>query len=278
MQQKIIEGYRLSPQQRHLWSLQQLDSTLPYRAQFSLMIEGNLNHKILEVALEKLVNRHEILRTNFCCLPGMTIPLQVIADNSKLSVHYFDFSNLDSQQQDAKIAALFDQVLQLPFNFEQKPIFDVYLTTLSINQHILLISLPSLCADTASICKLAEEISYLYAACCHDEELTDEPTQYADIAQWQNEIIEDDETKTGVGYWQLIDIENIFNTQLSFENKITHKFRFEPESFSLSIHPDLVDKIVALAQKYETSTSTFLLACWQIMLWRLTGASNRAIC
>ncbi|MBD2559799.1 MULTISPECIES: non-ribosomal peptide synthetase [Nostoc] len=274
MQQEIIEGYRLSPQQRHLWSLQQLDSALPYRAQFSLLIEGNLNQKILEVALEKLVNRHEILRTNFCYLPGMTIPLQVIADNSKLSVHYSDFSNLYSQQQDARIAALFDEVFRLPFNFEKKPIFDVYLITLSINQHILLISLPSLCADTATIFKLAEEISDLYAVCCQDEELTDEPTQYADIAQWQNEIIEADDTKTGVEYWQLINIENIYNTQLPFENKITHKFRFEPQSFTLSIHPDLVDKIAALAQKYETSTSTFLLACWQILLWRITGESK----
>ncbi|MFS0516460.1 amino acid adenylation domain-containing protein [Nostoc sp. UIC 10607] len=274
MQQEIIEGYRLSPQQRHLWSLQQLDSSLHYRAQFSLMIEGNLNQKILEIALEKLVNRHEILRTNFCCLPGMTIPLQVIADNSKLSVHYSDFSNLDSQQQDVKIAVLFDEVLQLPFNFEQKPIFDVYLINLSINKHILLISLPSLCADTATILKLVEEISDLYAACCHDEELTDEPTQYADIAQWQNEIIEVDDTKTGVEYWQFIDIDKICKAQLPFENKIIQKSLFHPQSLTLNIRPDLVDKIAALAQKYETSTSTFLLACWQIMLWRFTGESK----
>ncbi|GAX38385.1 non-ribosomal peptide synthetase [Nodularia sp. NIES-3585] len=274
MQQEIIEGYRLSPQQRHLWSLQQLDSTLPYRAQFSLMIEGNLNHEILEVALEKLVNRHEILRTNFCFLPGMTIPLQVIADDSKFSVHYSDFSNLDSQQQDAKIAALFKDVLQLPINFEQKPICDIYFINLSPNKHILLISLPSLCADTVTIFKLAEEISYLYAVSCHDEELTDEPTQYADIAQWQNEIIADAQTKTGVEYWQFLDIENIFKLHLPFENKITQKSIFDPQTLTLNIHPDLVAQIAALAQKQETSTSTLLLAYWQIILWRFTGDSK----
>lgn len=274
MQQEIIEGYRLSPQQRHLWSLQQLDSTLPYRAQFSLMIEGNLNHEILEIALEKLVNRHEILRTNFCFLPGMTIPLQVIADDSKVSVHYSDFSNFDPQQQDAKIAALFNQVMQLPINFEQKPICEIYLITLSLDKYILLISLPSLCADTATIFKLAEEISYLYAASCHDEELTDEPTQYADIAQWQNEIIADDETKTGVEYWQFLNIENIFKVYLPFENKNIQKSIFDPQTLTLNIHPDLGAKIAALAQKQETTTATLLIACWQIMLSRLTGESK----
>ncbi|MEA5516374.1 non-ribosomal peptide synthetase [Nodularia sp. UHCC 0506] len=277
MQQEIIEGYQLSPQQRHLWSLQQLASTLAYRSQFSLMIEGNFNHKILEIALEKLVNRHEILRTNFCFLPGMTIPLQVIADDSKLPVNYFDFSNLELQQQDAKIAALFKDVLQLPVNFEQQPTCNVYLINLSPNQHILLFSLPSLCADTVTIFKLAKEISYLYAASCDDQELTDELTQYADFAQWQNEIIADEQTKTGVEYWQFLDIEHILKIQLPFENKITQKSIFDPQRVTLNIHPDLVAKIAALAQKQETTISTLLLACWQIMLSRLTGESKMIV-
>ena len=76
-----MQGFRLSPQQKHLWQLQETDK-LPYRSQCAVLIEGNLDISSLKLALEKVVNRHEILRTNFHCLPGMSIPFQVIRNNA----------------------------------------------------------------------------------------------------------------------------------------------------------------------------------------------------
>ncbi|NEQ20724.1 MAG: hypothetical protein F6K28_16110, partial [Microcoleus sp. SIO2G3] len=77
---KQIEGFQLSPQQKHLWQLQQFGDS-PYRSYCAVLIEGNLDIKTLKAAVEKIVDRHEILRTTYQCLPGMTIPLQAIADN-----------------------------------------------------------------------------------------------------------------------------------------------------------------------------------------------------
>ncbi|HEY9300096.1 MAG TPA: condensation domain-containing protein, partial [Phormidium sp.] len=60
---QTITGFRLSPQQKYLWSL--LQESPAYRAQCSLLIEGNLNQKTLKEALQAVINRHEILRTTF---------------------------------------------------------------------------------------------------------------------------------------------------------------------------------------------------------------------
>jgi thioester reductase-like protein/non-ribosomal peptide synthase protein (TIGR01720 family) len=269
MQNEVIEGYRLSPQQKHLWSLQQFDSTQPYRTQGAILIEGNLDIKRLEIALQNVVNRHEILRTTFRCLPGMTIPLQVIGDSSTLLIHDHDLRNLDTQEQAVKSEALFNEVLRLPLALEDAISLDVSLVILSPQKHYLIISLPALCADTVTMLNLVNEVINSYAVNPGDEELSDEPTQYVDIAEWQNEILESEDTKSGVEFWQRQNLDATFGLRLPFENKCD-EVAFQPESLSFRVNQDLVS-IEGLAKKYNSSVSIFLLACWQILLWRLTG-------
>jgi hypothetical protein len=49
MQTQTLEGFRLSPQQKRLWLLQQ--DSLAYRAQCAIQIKGKLNAEILKEAL-----------------------------------------------------------------------------------------------------------------------------------------------------------------------------------------------------------------------------------
>ncbi|MEH2178693.1 amino acid adenylation domain-containing protein [Nostoc sp.] len=274
MQTEVIEGYRLSPQQMHLWSLQQFEPTVPYRAQFAFVIEGNLNQNMLEVALQKVVNRHEILRTNFCCLPGMTIPLQAIADSSMPSVNYHDFSKLDVQEQNSKIQVFFEEVLKLPLNFQQGSLLHISLITLAENKYILLISLPTLCADEATIINLMREISYLYGESWHEKELDAEPTQYADVAEWQNQLLEAEEAQARIKSWCKHDLSIALALKLPLENHPNCKLTFQPQFLSLNINIDLLKKLEILANKYKSNTSNLLLSCWLVLLWQLTGEQN----
>jgi non-ribosomal peptide synthetase component F/aryl carrier-like protein len=268
---EVIEGYRLSPQQKHLWSLQQFDSILPYRAQCAILIEGNLDPKRLELALQNVINRHEILRTTFRCLPGMTIPLQVISDSSTLSIHYHDLRDLDTQEQEVKSKALFNEVLKLPLPLENGISLYASLVILSPQKHCLILGLPALCADTASLLNFVNEVIKSYTANHEKGQLLDEPTQYVDIAEWQNEILESEDTKTGVELWQNQNFDFAFCLKLPFENKVDEIKYFQLKSLNFRVDQDLVSNIEGLAEKYNSSTSVFLLACWQILLWRITG-------
>jgi hypothetical protein len=102
-----LEGFRLSPQQKRLWQLQQASSSQHYRASCAVLIEGNLNTTALESALKNVVNRYEILRTNFRVLPGMMIPLQVITSNNTLTVTHHNLMGIDSELQETKLELLF---------------------------------------------------------------------------------------------------------------------------------------------------------------------------
>lgn len=74
MQKAMIEGFRLSPQQTHLWQLLQGERDGVYEAQAVVSITGELDRARLRAALAELVAQHEILRTTFHRLPAMTIP------------------------------------------------------------------------------------------------------------------------------------------------------------------------------------------------------------
>ena len=80
MATQLIQGYRLSPQQHHLWRLQEHSAV--YRTQCCALIEGELQIDVLKRAIEQVVQRYEILQTVFCTRPGIKAPLQVVRDGS----------------------------------------------------------------------------------------------------------------------------------------------------------------------------------------------------
>ena len=277
MQDRIIEGYRLSPLQKNLWLLQQVEQRLPYRASCAVLIDGHLNTEAFQAALERVVNRYEILRTTYRCLPGMTIPLQVITDNGMPPAQDSDLSALDPRQQEGKVAAFFQETGQLPVDFEHGPLLRMSLAHLSPNKRMLLVMLPALCADLATLRNLVREISRSYAACLRGEDLADELMQYADISEWQNELLESKDTEKGREYWCKQDFSTLRVLKLPFENRPGEEPGFEAAFLALEIKPEIGRKIAAFVRQHDTSTSVFLLSCWQILLWRLTGQPDMIV-
>lgn len=273
MLNQIIEGVRISPLQKHLWLLQKEEKTNAFCTQCAILIEENLDVDRFKGVLKDVVNRHEILRTKFQCLPGMEIPVQVVSDVSIYWECEYDLSDWEPQQQEAKIDIIFQDMLCLPFDYEKGQILRVSLITLSPQKYIFILSLPALCGDYATLKNLVREISNSYAACWQDEEVI----QYADIAEWQNELIESEDTKIGREYWRKQGITDFLNLSLPLENQVQVNQVFQPQVVNLLVNPDFTNKIKSLVQKHNTSVSVFLLTCWQVLLMRLTGETEIVI-
>ncbi|MBD1812958.1 amino acid adenylation domain-containing protein, partial [Microcoleus sp. FACHB-DQ6] len=273
---QTINGFRLSPQQKYLWLLQQ-DSPA-YRIQSAILIEGLLQTDNLKKALEKVSDRHEIIRTSFQGKAGLKIPIQVISEPSSVSWNWVNLSEVNPQEQEAKLEEIFQQEKSALFNFERNPAWHLSLITLSSERHILLVSLPALCADSRTLKNLVQEISQCYAACLHGEEITDEVVQYIQFSEWQNELLEDEEAVEGKEYWTGHNFSALASLRLPFENRLINApAQFSPQSFEVKLELALLGKVEAIASQYNTSLSTFLLACWKILLWRLIGQSELAV-
>src|SRR3954452_10334984 len=101
MQPAALKGFRLSIQQARLWAVQ--GKSLAYRILCRVRIEGRLDLEIFQQALQKLVARHAILRTQLYCMPGMDMPMQVVANEDTIACPLVSLQNMELSQQENQV-------------------------------------------------------------------------------------------------------------------------------------------------------------------------------
>jgi amino acid adenylation domain-containing protein len=274
MQTETISGFRLSPQQQRLWNLQQHSSA--FCSQASVVITGNLQINILHQAVEVIVNHHDILRTSFYRPPGMKNPVMVVNQEISCAWEYLDFSAATEEDIAAKIPGLFWQGRQKCQSLSPKSLLNLFLIKLAADYHILIISLPALCGDTRSIKKLVQQISQAYNQYCQGETFRAEYVQYFQFSEWQNQLVTDEDAEIAQAYWQEQAIPSLSSVKLPYEVK-SQEEKFVTDSYPLAIDSELWEKIENFAQNYNVKPEIILLACWQILIWRLTGESEIVI-
>src|SRR5215213_11325374 len=115
MSEEIVQGYRLSPQQKRLWYLQH---TLrdAFWSRCAVRIAGRVDLEGLKNAIYRVVEEHEILRTTFTVLPGMTVSVQVIHPESPGCVKRHDLRSLSEEEQQRQISDLYSTTVDLPID------------------------------------------------------------------------------------------------------------------------------------------------------------------
>ncbi|HKN82867.1 MAG TPA: condensation domain-containing protein, partial [Pyrinomonadaceae bacterium] len=278
MKNQVIEGFQLSPQQKHLWSLCGRDGATIYRSQCVVRVEGPLNKRILRQAIDNVVRRHEILRTSFRSLPGMDVPLQVINPTPAVTIIELDLQQIDASRQGAELDALLENASNRIADCEQRKLFHVDLICLAPELHILQMTVPALCADAVGLDRLVRSIAEAYAACVSDDENTEEPVQYADLSEWQNELLEAEDTRAGREFWRRQDFSALHGLTLPTEKQPALDCVFNPQHFSIVIDAEKAARLASIAEGNGAAMSLVLLTCWQILLWRLGGQSDTMVC
>ncbi|NES06780.1 MAG: amino acid adenylation domain-containing protein [Okeania sp. SIO2F4] len=263
-----LAGFRLSPQQKYLWKLQ--ENNINYLAKCTIKIQGKVKVNILKSALEKILNRHDSFRTTFQRRPGIKMPIQVILDNGKIYWNHLNLSNFKSEKQTEQIGEILQNQNGLMAQLDQQPIFPTAFLTLSEEEHILLVSLPALIADSFTLNNLVKEISESYNLCCKESDFDEEAVQYLQFSEWQNELLEEKDAETEIAYWQNRQFQSV---NLPFENSHFESEKFTPEEYSLNLDPNVIAKLEANILPNIT-IDNFLLGCWQTLLWRLTKQSD----
>ncbi|NJM65766.1 MAG: amino acid adenylation domain-containing protein [Acaryochloris sp. RU_4_1] len=272
--QQGLEGFRLSPQQQRVWQFATQADNSVYCAQVAIAISGNLDLTTLKTTVQRVMERHEILRTTFHCLPEMTFPLQAIAPDPTHSLRVEDWNHLSIHDQFKQLDTRWVELRQQLFDLNQEPAFHLELIRQSAQHHTLLLHLSALCADAVTLYNIAQEISKTYAVLGQRQSLekVEAPLQYADLAEWQHELLEEDAAQAGKEYWSQLGIVRS-TARLPFEKTATEKAEFQPQVYTLTLPTDLIDQAKAFSHQHGTTVSTLLLTCWQVLLWRFTQQS-----
>src|SRR5690242_4446659 len=186
-EQATVSGYRLSPQQEHVWALQQEAAAgVRYETECELVLEGEVEAGRLQRAIQEVVQEHEILRTKYRRLPEMKIPVQVIEAAGQV-----EFEQCELQGESAlgtNGAGLQVQVMKAGAGNSV-----VRLRTGAIN------------LDAIGMKNLVDMISLRYQAeteTPHMRVQADELIQYADVSEIFNSLLEAEDMEQGREFWR----------------------------------------------------------------------------
>src|SRR5581483_3815598 len=190
--------------QERLWFLDQLESNSAfYNVHLLLRLQGQVDVSVLWRCLDALIERHEALRTTL--RSGEDYPLQAIAPSLDVPLPLLDLSGLVAERREALMQQLALQTVERPFNLNRGPLVYFQISRLSLNEHVLVMSLHHAIVDGWSTEVLLRELSALYnafVAGARHSPLPELTLQYADYAAWQRAWLQGAALEEQMTYWR----------------------------------------------------------------------------
>ncbi|MFF2175651.1 amino acid adenylation domain-containing protein [Lysinibacillus sp. NPDC058147] len=265
------KNYELSHAQKRLWFLYILNPLNEfYNVPTIKGINGYLNIQMFRRSLDKLIARHEILRTIFVEEEG--IPRQIVKENSPFQLHYIDLTLDNFEVQNRKISSLIDKNNKVAFDLFKEPPIRAILFKCAEKEYRFYVNMHHIITDAWSYDIFFRDLSEIYEALIRNEEpsLTPLPIRYVDYADWQNQEIKKGMWGKQEDYWL-----DKLKKPLPVLELPTDKVR--PEEMSLSgsvirskVSEDLTKQLQALANKENGSLYMLLFAAYNMLLHVLT--------
>ncbi|MDJ0658848.1 MAG: amino acid adenylation domain-containing protein [Crocosphaera sp.] len=270
----INEGFRLSPQQERVWLLQCLEPSYEYQIDALLNIEGNLDIERLKTAIYQVMERHEILRTTFPCLPGMSIPFQQILRTPKLDWQEEDLREINPNFDNQILRLVQTQFNKISFKYDIVPPIKFKLVRLLDQQFILLIRLSALCGDSQSFDLFLQQIIDAYRYQETGQSLGDVEIQYADIAEWFHEILEEEEGTIAKDYWRKKGQDYEPESSLVIEKNNQQVPDFIPQLENIELSSEIFGKIQQLTENCNIDLESFFYSSFSTFIYKITGKTS----
>ena len=266
MENPATAGFWLSPQQKHVWSLQ--NDGRAYRSVCLLLMEGVASLNDLVSAIQRLVARHEILRTIYVRQPGMAYPFQVVLEKSEPAIDLLDLKGKPEAEQVSRLNELFVAAQVRSQGPETTPVVTANAVALSSDRCAVVLSLPAMSADRSSLDIVAQELEQLARGTQTPSE--SEPLRYVQFAQWQNDLLEGDDgtANEGLAFWNENSNED---PTIPIPNERKPQGDFSPQVSVCELESETLRRVQQFAAKVSASNPEVFLAAWQSVLWRLMG-------
>ncbi|MFF0524662.1 non-ribosomal peptide synthase/polyketide synthase [Actinomadura nitritigenes] len=196
------ERLALSFAQQRLWFLDQMEpGSVEYNVPTPVGLGGEVDVAALGAVLSALVERHEVLRTRL--VAGHDgVPYQVIDPPSPFPLPVVDVSSAADPRRAVEALVVADAAE--PFDLATGPVIRGCLARVSIDRHLLVLSVHHAAFDEWSALILRRELRALHTALGAGEPdpLPPLPVQYADYALWQRTWLSGTVLETQLAYWR----------------------------------------------------------------------------
>ncbi|MDW6055829.1 lichenysin non-ribosomal peptide synthetase LicA [Bacillus paralicheniformis] len=254
------DDYPLSLAQQRIYIVSQLeDAGVGYNMPAAAMLEGTLDVQRLEAAFQKLIDRHEALRTSFTVVDG----------EPRQNIHQRVQFKIEKVKADGKPIEQMAKSFVRRFDLAKAPLMRAGLVRLADGRHVLLFDMHHLVSDGVSISIILNELAALYKG----EELPEPSLHYKDYAFWQRTQAQEGFQKEEA-YWQ-----SVFAGELPVLQLITDEPRpsvqsFEGDRVSAVLPKDMKEKLAVLAEQNGATLYMVMLATYNMLLAKYSGQED----
>nr|WP_319005767.1 non-ribosomal peptide synthetase [Burkholderia pseudomallei] len=273
----------LSLAQQRLWFLTQLEGVSEaYHMSGAVRLDGPLNREVLQRALNRIVMRHEALRTCFVREEGE--PIQVIQPHADLTVSYHDLREAESIRHEAgnreqRAKDLSQAHASAPFDLSRDLPVRVLLLQLADEAHVVQVVMHHIASDGWSVGVFLQELSALYGSFIAEQgdPLAPLPLQYADYAAWQRRWLASGQLEKQGAFWQT----NLSGAptllELPTDRPRPPKQSHAGASIEVKLGAALSERVKRLSQRHGVTPYMTLLSSWAAVLSRLSGQEEVVI-
>ncbi len=252
-----------STSQKKMFLLSQYEGgEIAYHITLPFIIKGKLDRQKLEQAINKIVERHDILRTKFY-LKDSKIQSEVV-DNYDFKLNLIDLES-DVQEGINKFIQSFD--------LSELPLFRFGLANISDEKHLLVFDIHHIIFDGLSIAVFVDELCKFYDGI----EVEYQATQFDKFLELEKRYFNSKDFSSDKEYW----LENLKDlpaaSDLPYDFIRPPKTSFEGAQLHFSINSDMATELKDYSKETGITLNAVLLSAYALMLSKLSGAEDFVI-
>ncbi|PGN43190.1 non-ribosomal peptide synthetase, partial [Bacillus cereus] len=224
-------------------------------------IDGPLDAGALIDAMQKLVNRHESLRTAFIKEDGVI--KQKVHTNVSLHVDYDVYK--ESEIEEIICASPHS------FSLDKPPLMQARLIKIqSLQKHVLLLDFHHIIFDGMSLQVFMEELALIYQG----RTLPQLELGYKDYAVWEKRQLEADRFSAHRDFWRDILVDHTEQLNLPADFPRPDVQSFDGKTFEFELNINLLNKLKDYSMKHGLTLYMSLLSVYFVLLSKYTGQDD----
>ncbi len=261
----------LSEGQKSLWYLYQLaPESAAYNIADAVRVHGELDRDAVQIAVDRIVSRHESFRTTFPVDQGR--PIARVDRDATTSIRWIDAAGWDQTKISDRVRGL----VHAPFDLAAGPLLRISVLSLADDSHVLVFGVHHIVADFWSLVAVMAEFRDLYGRLV-DDRSADLPAvkhQYRHFVDFQQRLLDSVEGKSQREFWT-----DTLSGELPVLDLPTDRPRPAVQTFNgrlafRHLDRDDSDRVADFAKRHGMTVNAFLLAMYQLLLHRWSGQDD----
>jgi amino acid adenylation domain-containing protein/non-ribosomal peptide synthase protein (TIGR01720 family) len=239
----------------------------------SFHLKTHLDVRLLQVAVQDLVNHHPVLRTSFD-LSNFSIPLQLVHQQVELPLQVEDWCHLNHSQQEEALTAWFEAEKKRHFDWTQPPLLRFFVHRRTQETFNLTLSCHHAILDGWSVSSMMTELFNRYLSLLGEQASYVSPPlgiAYRDFVALEQQAIASSSTQQ---YWNEKLHDSTFTKIPRWSSVPTNINVIEVGVQDVTLSPQISGSLKQLAQSAEVPLKSVLLAAHLRVLSLLGGQSD----